>query len=150
MVNEDHVRPALRTNDNGRTVTLPEFRNVVRTLNQIVEVDYYLPGCPPTPKLIKAAVGALLEGKLPPRGTLYHHYETDDRGNITRANLIVATQNNAARIAMSVDKAARSLIKKGQVTDGLLNMVEMAFRTYDPCFGCASHALPSKFHRFCP
>ncbi len=79
-----------------------------------------------------------------PRGTLYHHYETDERGIITRANLIVATQNNAARIAMSVDKAARSLIRKGQVTPGLLNMVEMAFRTYDPCFGCASHALPGK------
>ncbi len=77
-----------------------------------------------------------------PRGTLFHHYETDDRGLITKANLIVATQNNAARIAMSVDKAAKGLIKKGKVNDGLLNMVEMAFRAYDPCFGCASHALP--------
>jgi len=77
-----------------------------------------------------------------PRGTLFHEYETDDRGLITKANLIVATQNNAARIAMSVDKAARGLIKKGQVNDGLLNMVEMAFRAYDPCFGCATHSLP--------
>ena len=77
-----------------------------------------------------------------PRGTLYHHYETDKKGLLTKANLIVATQNNAARIAMSVDKAAHGLIKKGNVTPGLLNMVEMAFRAYDPCFGCASHALP--------
>jgi len=77
-----------------------------------------------------------------PRGTLFHHYETDDNGIITKANLIVATQNNAARIAMSVDKAAKGLIKKGQVNDGLLNMVEMAFRAYDPCFGCATHSLP--------
>lgn len=77
-----------------------------------------------------------------PRGTLFHHYETDDRGLITKANLIVATQNNAARIAMSVEKAAKGLIKKGNVTDGLLNMVEMAFRAYDPCFGCATHSLP--------
>jgi F420-non-reducing hydrogenase large subunit len=75
-----------------------------------------------------------------PRGTLFHHYETDDNGLIKMANLIVATQNNAARIAMSVDKAARGLIKKGVVNDGLLNMVEMAFRAYDPCFGCATHA----------
>ncbi len=75
-----------------------------------------------------------------PRGTLFHHYETDERGLIKMANLIVATQNNAARIAMSVDKAARGLIKKGVVNDGLLNMVEMAFRAYDPCFGCATHA----------
>jgi F420-non-reducing hydrogenase large subunit len=77
-----------------------------------------------------------------PRGTLFHHFETDDRGVITRANLIVATQNNSARIAMSVDKAARGLIKKGKVNEGLLNMVEMAFRAYDPCFGCATHSLP--------
>lgn len=77
-----------------------------------------------------------------PRGTLIHHYETDERGVITKANLIVATQNNAARIAMSVDKAARSLIKEGVVDDGLLNMIEMAFRAYDPCHACATHSLP--------
>lgn len=79
-----------------------------------------------------------------PRGTLFHHYETDERGLITNANLIVATQNNAARIAMSVDKAAKGLIKGGKVSDGLLNMVEMAFRAYDPCFGCATHSLPGQ------
>ncbi len=77
-----------------------------------------------------------------PRGTLIHHYQTDDKGLITMANLIVATQNNAARIAMSVDRAARKLISNGQVDDGILNMVEMAFRAYDPCNGCATHTLP--------
>jgi F420-non-reducing hydrogenase large subunit len=77
-----------------------------------------------------------------PRGTLYHHYETDERGVITKANLIVATQNNAARIAMSVEKAAKGLISKGQVSDGILNQVEMAFRAYDPCHACATHSLP--------
>jgi F420-non-reducing hydrogenase large subunit len=77
-----------------------------------------------------------------PRGTLFHHYETGETGLLTRANLIVATQNNSARMAMSVDKAARGLIHKGEVSDGLLNKIEMAFRAYDPCFGCATHALP--------
>jgi F420-non-reducing hydrogenase large subunit len=77
-----------------------------------------------------------------PRGTLIHHYETDDRGVVRRANLIVATQNNAARIAMSVEKAAKGLIKGGQVSDGILNQVEMAFRAYDPCHACATHSLP--------
>jgi len=77
-----------------------------------------------------------------PRGTLFHHYETDGQGLITRANLIVATQNNCARIAMSVEKAAKGLIHQGKVTEGLLNMVEMAFRAYDPCLGCATHTLP--------
>jgi F420-non-reducing hydrogenase large subunit len=77
-----------------------------------------------------------------PRGTLFHHYQTDERGRIRKANLIVATQNNAARIAMSVDKAAKGLISGGRVDEGLLNMVEMAFRAYDPCNGCATHSLP--------
>lgn len=77
-----------------------------------------------------------------PRGTLFHHFETDENGLIRMANLIVATQNNAARIAMSVEKAAKGLIRKGNVSEGLLNMVEMAFRAYDPCFGCATHSLP--------
>ena len=79
-----------------------------------------------------------------PRGTLFHHYQTDERGLITKANLIVGTQNNAARIAMSVDKAARGVIKQGKVDDGILNLIEMAFRAYDPCHGCATHALPGQ------
>lgn len=79
-----------------------------------------------------------------PRGTLFHHYKTDERGLITMANMVVATGNNAARIAMSVEKAAKGLIKGGNVTDGLLNMVEMAFRAYDPCLGCATHTLPGQ------
>jgi F420-non-reducing hydrogenase large subunit len=79
-----------------------------------------------------------------PRGTLIHHYVTDERGIIERANLIVATQNNSARIALSVDKAAKALISGGTVDDGLLNMIEMAFRAYDPCHGCAAHALPGR------
>ena len=56
--------------------------------------------------------------------------------------MVVATGNNAARIAMSVEKAAKGLIKGGHVTEGLLNKVEMAFRAYDPCLGCATHSLP--------
>ena len=77
-----------------------------------------------------------------PRGTLFHHYRTDEQGIITKANLLVATQNNAARIALSVEKAARGLISASTVDEGVLNMVEMAFRAYDPCLGCATHALP--------
>jgi len=79
-----------------------------------------------------------------PRGTLFHHYQTDEKGIITKANLIVATQNNSAAINMSVDKAAKSLIHKGNVPDGILNMVEMAFRAYDPCQACSTHSLPGK------
>ena len=76
-----------------------------------------------------------------PRGTLTHHYTTDDRGILTKVNLVVGTTNNNAPICMSVKKAAQGLIHKGKVNEGLLNMVEMAFRAYDPCFGCATHSL---------
>ena len=80
-----------------------------------------------------------------PRGTLTHHYVTDERGLLTRVNLIVGTTNNYAPISMSIEKAARTLIRKGTVvTEGMLNMVEMAFRAYDPCFGCATHSLPGQ------
>jgi F420-non-reducing hydrogenase large subunit len=80
-----------------------------------------------------------------PRGTLTHHYTTDERGVLTKVNLIVGTTNNYAPISMSINKAATSLIKKGTVVnEGMLNMVEMAFRAYDPCFGCATHSLPGQ------
>jgi F420-non-reducing hydrogenase large subunit len=78
-----------------------------------------------------------------PRGTLTHHYTTDEKGIVRKVNLIVGTTNNYAAISMSINKAARGLIRKGTpVTEGALNMIEMAFRAYDPCFGCATHTLP--------
>jgi len=77
-----------------------------------------------------------------PRGTLIHHYRTDSQGLIVKCNLIVATQNNAARISMGIEKVARALVTASKVDEGILNMVEMAFRAYDPCLGCATHALP--------
>jgi len=79
-----------------------------------------------------------------PRGTLTHHYTTDEKGLVRKVNLIVGTTNNHAAISMSIKQAAQGLIKKGEVSDGLLNMVEMAFRAYDPCFGCATHTLPGQ------
>ena len=79
-----------------------------------------------------------------PRGTLFHHYQTDDRAILTKVNLIVATTNNAAPISMSIERAAKSLIHKGEVSDGILNMIEMAFRAYDPCLACATHSLPGR------
>ncbi len=80
-----------------------------------------------------------------PRGTLTHHYQTDSHGILTKVNLIVGTTNNYAAMAMSVKKAAQSLIHSGvTITEGLLNRVEMAFRPYDPCMSCATHALPGQ------
>lgn len=79
-----------------------------------------------------------------PRGTLLHHFETDPNGILTKVNLIVATQNNSARMAMSVETAAKALIHNFDVSEGLLNRVEMAFRAYDPCHACATHSLPGE------
>lgn len=80
-----------------------------------------------------------------PRGTLTHHYKTDEKGIVTEANLIVGTTNNHAAISMSIKKAAQGLIHRGvEISDGLLNRIEMAFRAYDPCFGCATHSLPGQ------
>ena len=78
------------------------------------------------------------------RGTLFHHYKLDEEAMVKKANLIVATTNNYADICCSVRDAAKGLIKNGEVTDGLLNKVEMAFRAYDPCFGCSTHSLPGE------
>jgi F420-non-reducing hydrogenase large subunit len=80
-----------------------------------------------------------------PRGTLTHHFVTDEKGIVKKANLIVGTTNNYAPISISIKKAAQAFIKKGQViSEGILNRVEMAFRSYDPCFGCATHTLPGQ------
>jgi F420-non-reducing hydrogenase small subunit len=68
--NEAKTRPQPASTDNGHALTIPTMRERVRALDQVVDVDYYLPGCPPTPALLKQAVLALLEGKLPPKGSV--------------------------------------------------------------------------------
>ncbi|MCE7738513.1 MAG: Ni/Fe hydrogenase subunit alpha [Candidatus Heimdallarchaeota archaeon] len=100
-----------------------------------------------TSKKIRNPVGQPGEGigvTEAARGTLIHHYKLDEKGLVEKVNLVVATTNNAAAISMSIREAAKGLIKKGVVNDGLLNMVEMAFRAYDPCFACATHSLPGQ------
>jgi F420-non-reducing hydrogenase large subunit len=79
------------------------------------------------------------------RGTLTHHYTCDDDGICTSANLIVGTTNNNAAIHMVTKKVASTLIKPGsEPDDRVLNLVEMAFRSFDPCYSCATHSLPGQ------
>ncbi len=73
------------------------------------------------------------------RGTLYHHYALDKDALVKSVNMIVATTNNYPAICMSIRDAAKGLIHNGKFDQGTLNKVEMAFRAYDPCFGCATH-----------
>ena len=96
---------------------------------------------------IRAELGALTGEGVgsveAPRGTLFHHYWTDDRGIITKVNLIVGTTNNHAAMAISVKRAARALISRGTVaSEPLLNRLEMVVRAYDPCLSCAAHTFP--------
>ncbi len=80
-----------------------------------------------------------------PRGTLIHHYQTDEYGTVKKVNLIVATGNNNAAMCMSIKKVAQALIQKGkEATGGILNMIELAYRAYDPCIACATHSLPGQ------
>ena len=67
-----------------------------------------------------------------PRGTLIHHYKTDENGFVTFANLIVGTTHNNGAMNLSVKQAAKALIKDGKYDQGILNRVEMAIRAYDP------------------
>ncbi len=79
------------------------------------------------------------------RGTLTHHYTCDQNGICTSANLIVGTTNNNAAIHMVTKKVAQHLIEPGKEPDqGVLNMIEMAFRAFDPCYSCATHSLPGQ------
>ncbi len=70
VVNEAKARPQTTVADNGRHLHLPDLHQLVRSLDQVVPVDYYIPGCPPTPKITKNAVAALLDGRLPPKGAV--------------------------------------------------------------------------------
>jgi F420-non-reducing hydrogenase small subunit len=68
--NPKGILPEVKTIESGREVKLPDFHDTVKALDQVVEVDYYIPGCPPTPELIKKAMMMVLEDRLPPRGSV--------------------------------------------------------------------------------
>jgi NAD-reducing hydrogenase large subunit len=76
-----------------------------------------------------------------PRGTLLHHYTVDANDQITGANLIVSTTNNNEAMNRSVTKVAMDDLTGHEITEGLLNHIEIAIRAYDPCLSCATHAL---------
>jgi len=76
-----------------------------------------------------------------PRGTLFHHYKIDEQGMIEKANLIVSTTSNNQAMNESVRSVADEYIDGNEVTEGLLNHLEVAVRAYDPCLSCATHAL---------
>ncbi|MFW6152036.1 MAG: Ni/Fe hydrogenase subunit alpha [Verrucomicrobiota bacterium] len=76
-----------------------------------------------------------------PRGTLFHHYKVNDDDQVVMANLIVSTTSNNEPMNMAVRKVARDKLSGNEVTEGLLNNIEVAIRAYDPCLSCATHAM---------
>jgi NAD-reducing hydrogenase large subunit len=76
-----------------------------------------------------------------PRGTLFHHYRTDENGQLTNVNLIVATGHNNWAMSTSVDMVAKEFVDGNNLTEGQLNRVEAAIRAYDPCLSCSTHAI---------
>ena len=76
-----------------------------------------------------------------PRGTLFHHYRVDENDLITMANLIVSTTNNNQAMNEAIRHVARRYLHGHEVTEGLLNHIEVAIRAFDPCLSCATHAL---------
>jgi NAD-reducing hydrogenase large subunit len=78
-----------------------------------------------------------------PRGTLFHHYRVDKNDQVVMANLIVSTTNNNEPMNRAVRAVARDYLSGREITEGLLNHIEVAIRAYDPCLSCATHALGS-------
>ena len=76
-----------------------------------------------------------------PRGTLFHHYEVGDDDLVTMCNLIVSTTHNNQAMNEAVRSVAREYLDGREMTEGLLNHIEVAIRAYDPCLSCATHAL---------
>jgi NAD-reducing hydrogenase large subunit len=76
-----------------------------------------------------------------PRGTLIHHYWTDENGQLTKVNLIVATGHNNWAMSNSVKLVAKKFVDASNLTEGMLNRVEAAIRAYDPCLSCSTHAI---------
>jgi NAD-reducing hydrogenase large subunit len=76
-----------------------------------------------------------------PRGTLFHHYKVDKNDQVVSANLIVSTTSNNEPMNRAVAKVAQDHLQGVEITEGLLNHVEVAIRAYDPCLSCATHAL---------
>ncbi len=120
--NPEHVLPRMVHKDNGRTLTLPGFFDSVRTLGQVIDVDYVIPGCAPKPGIIIAAVQALLSGNLPPKGTVLapdHALCEDCRRKDTRPEkLLLSEFKRPHEVIVEEDKCllAQGLLCMGPAT----------------------------------
>lgn len=140
VVNEAKVRPQPAFKEEGRETALPVFRNLVRSLDQVVDVDYYIPGCPPTSKLLKEAVMALLEGRLPPKGTVlapdHAVCQECDRNDSKPQDISLTEFKRPHQIVADPEKCllAQGLACMGPATRGGCEAV--CVKGNMPCTGC--------------
>ncbi len=135
--NPDGVVPQAETRFGGRTLRLPEFYETVKTLDQTVEVDYYLPGCPPEAERIWDAVTAILEGKLPPAGAVIGADTTVcDECKRTRAEKKISGFKRTWQVIPDPD---RCLLEQGLVCCGIATRAgcgALCPEVNSPCIGC--------------
>jgi len=139
-VNEEGVLPSLRHKDNGHAVELPGFYQTVRTLSQVVDVDYYIPGCPPTPRILRTALQTLLSGELPPKGTVlapdYALCEECPRKDSKPENLSISQFKRPQEVLIDEEKCllAQGLLCMGPATRG--GCEAPCVQGNMPCTGC--------------
>jgi len=121
------------------------YARLIETLSCVEQVEQILND----PRILSTDVQAIArrnqaEGigcSEAPRGTLFHHYTTDEDGKLTRVNLLIATGQNNPAMNRSVLEVAKQYIKGPDVPEGVLNRIEAAIRCYDPCLSCSTHAM---------
>jgi len=140
VVNPKGNYPQPKSKVNGKELTLPEFYEQVFALKQVIDVDYYLPGCPPPPDLIANAVNAVLEGKLPPKGaTLAPHKalcDTCKRNESKPDKISIKDVKRIYEIEASPDTCflAQGILCMGIATRG--GCGESCININMPCRGC--------------
>jgi len=140
VVNPKGNYPQPTSKVNGKELTLPEFYEQVFALKQVIDVDYYLPGCPPPPDLIANAVNAVLEGKLPPKGaTLAPHKalcDTCKRNESKPDKISIKDVKRIYEVEASPDTCflAQGILCMGIATRG--GCGESCININMPCRGC--------------
>jgi F420-non-reducing hydrogenase small subunit len=138
--NPDKIFPQQKTQVKEGELTLPEFYNTVKTLDQTIDVDYYLPGCPPPPDLIMAAVTAILEGKLPEKGAVLAPNkalcDTCPRAESKPDKLAIEEVKRPWQIKMDPEKCflAQGIFCMGPATR--TGCGETCIKANQPCRGC--------------
>ncbi|HUU26618.1 MAG TPA: oxidoreductase [archaeon] len=146
--NPSGTLPGLKTRVNGYELELPEFLPCVRRLDQVIEVDYYLPGCPPVPDLIMQAVTAILEGKLPPKGSvLAPDKSLCDQCPRKESKPEIMKIESFKRVATSTPDPEKCFLAEGYICMGPATRSgcgELCIRGNMPCRGCFGPTSESK------